>query len=185
MSALRKLFTGITFVLLAVVTITDIALFAYVSSATHFNRKSELVFGNNSDGGTTDPPSGYSADGKRISTLGLAARGWVVRYASPLCKFCRADEAQWSKLKSQLIARGYQIYELPPSLRGAYSNSAPELAGETQIVFVDVGWIRNRRFAGTPITSLFDAHGRVIWTHIGGLEADDQRGALRVDMLNR
>jgi hypothetical protein len=179
------LFTRITFVLLAIVTIADITLLAYVKAAIHSERKSGAVFRDNLGGSPTYPPGGYSAAGERISPSGPAGRGWVVRYASPSCEFCRADEAQWSILKSQLIAKGYQIYALSPSLHDAYSDRATELAGETQIPFVDVDWIKNARFRGTPITLLLDARGRVIWTHTGTLEIDDQKAATRADLLNR
>jgi len=173
------------YAILALVSIADIAMFAYVTVIRHSSEMSAWLFRHSIDTKGNFPPSGYSAAGNVVSLSSRSDAGWVVRYATPRCEHCRADEARWSSLKSQLINRGYRIYEIPPTATESYYADAPELAGETQISFVDVGWMKRLRFMSTPTTLLFNAKGDVTWTHVGEMSQEDQQSALQAVWLRR
>jgi thioredoxin-related protein len=87
-------------------------------------------------------------------------------------------------LKSQLVKKGYRIYRIPPTWDESYSNSAPEVASETQISYVDVSWMKWYRLTSTPTTLLFDGHGKLIWSHIGTMDKDDQKSAMQAGFLD-
>jgi hypothetical protein len=165
--------------------VADVALFSYVAVARGSSRLSASLFRDPPDAGSGFPPSGYSAAGNKVAPPAASENGWAIRYASPHCEHCRADEARWSGLKTQLIKKGYHIYEIPPTSADSYPANAPELAGETQISFVDVGWMKRYRPMSTPTILLFNGHGRVIWTHVGEMNQDDDKSALQAGSLIR
>jgi hypothetical protein len=184
MSFLKKSFVPVIYALLTVIAATDVVLFAYVNVARYSGMVSEAFFRDPSDMRANVPPSGYSAAGEKAPLPSLSESGWAVRYATPQCGYCRSDEAQWSMLKSKLIKKGYRIYEVPPDSVASYFDSAPELANETQISYVEVGWMKRYRFTATPTTLLFDGRGKLIWSHMGIMNKDDQKSALRAWFFN-
>jgi hypothetical protein len=166
------------------ITVSDVALFTYVTIARHSNRILEVPLRRPSTESNNVPLHGYSSTGKEVSVPSVSERGWVVRYTTPRCEYCRADEGQWSILKSLLIKKGFQIYEIPPDSINSYSAGAPEMANETQISFVDVGWIKRYRFVGTPTTLLFDGDGKMIWSHMGTMDKNDRKSAIKASLFD-
>ena len=123
--------------------------------------------------------AGYTSTGVRLLPHARAGKGWAVRYGSSKCEFCRVDEAGWKNLKSQLVAKGYHIYDVFPDAQDIYAGVPIEQPSETQLSFVNVAWMKQYRLTGTPTTLLFDGHGSLIWAHAGVMSEDDQRLGLQ------
>lgn len=181
----KEWFVRGTYILLAIVAVTDVALFASVTAARYSIRVSKVFSRSSLAEGAGLSPGGYSASGNKVSVSTAREKGWAVRYASSKCEYCRADEARWSNLKLQLLNKGYRIVEIPPDLSESFSDGAPELTGETQIPFVDVDWMKRYRLTMTPTTLLFNGHGKVIWTQDGVMSEADQKSAAQAAFWNR
>ena len=169
--------------LLAMLTVADAALFVYVTVTRHSLALSPAVFLRNpADSLPSAPPRGYSAQGIEAASPSPAGQGWAVRYTTPACPASHADEKQWGSLKAQLLSRGYRIYTIPPNT-DLPAHARPS-TDETQLMFVDVGWMRRYRLPGTPTLLLFNGRGQLIWTHAGTISHDDAKSALSAVFWN-
>jgi hypothetical protein len=165
------------YLVLSMIVVADVALFAGAIVARHATNMSPLYFSSSSYALVSAPVDGYSAASTKIAVGFAPTRGWAVRYASQTCEYCRADEPQWSRLKSRLLENGYRIYVIPPNAQGAYPEGASAIFGTTQIPYVSVGWIKQYRLVGTPTTLLFNGSGKMIWAHLGEISRFDQESA--------
>ncbi len=170
----------VLYAILALLICVDIGLSGYIFLENH-NRTVMLAdyFRNGLEAKSTNQPVGYSSTGMRLNVVPGTGKGWVVRYASTKCEFCRADEAQWSALKSLVINAGYHIYYISPDGMNSYMDRPAEQPTETQISFVDIDWMKRYRLTGTPTTLLFNNCGNLIWAHTGTMSAVDQQDVSR------
>lgn len=173
------------YALLAVVTIADVTMYSYLKVLTHQSATDSTPFVRNISGAAASlRPHGYSDAGVEVPAASSSDKGWAVRYTSLGCKFSRADEPMWRVLKSALVSGGYHIYDVAPYPL----KRLPAPAGdqhESQIAFIDVGWMKQYRLTGTPTTLIFNSHGRIIWTHSGTMDTEDQKSALQTISWNK
>jgi hypothetical protein len=181
--SMKVVVANTVYTLLVGVTVADVSLFSYMTALTHRNATDSTPFVRDvPDSAAGIRPRGYSDAGIEVAASSMSDKGWAVRYTSPGCKFCRADEPKWSALKSELVASGYQVYDLLPS-----SSKRPTVGhnDEMPIAFIDVGWMKQYRLTGTPTTLIFNRHGKIIWAHAGTMSDEDQKSALRTLFWNK
>ena len=118
-------------------------------------------------------PDGYTPEGTKLSWNESlpAPSGWVVRYASNGCIYCKLD-FEWERLAHQL-ERNYRIITLLPNEESQFAKDQMIPENAQQLVFIKMDWIKQFRFTGTPTTIIFDNNGRMIWHHQGMLGEDD------------
>ena len=102
--------------------------------------------------------------------------GWVVRYASNGCIYCKMD-FEWEKLLNLLDRYNYRtIFLLPREADQFDENQIPSKSIQ-QIAFVKMDWIKQFRFTSTPTVIIFDNNGSVIWHRNGMLNGADYESA--------
>jgi len=102
--------------------------------------------------------------------------GWVVRYVSNGCIYCKMD-FEWEKLLNLLDRYNYRtIFLLPREVDQFDENQIPSKSIQ-QIAFVKIDWIKQFRFTSTPTVIIFDNNGSVIWHRNGMLNGADYESA--------
>jgi len=123
-------------------------------------------------------PEGFTPANTKISwdESFPAPSGWVVRYASSGCIYCRLD-FDWERLIPLLERLNYRVILLLPEEERAFEEE--QLMPETaqQAAFVKMDWVKQFRFTVTPTLVIFDNNGRVIWHHEGMLNDEDYESA--------
>jgi len=109
--------------------------------------------------------------------------GWVVRYASSGCIFCKLDY-EWEYLASQLERLNYRTIILLPNLESQLDDVSIIPKNAQQMAFVKMDWIKQFRFTGTPTVIIFDSNGRVLWHLNGMLKESDYRAAEEIILNN-
>lgn len=166
----KHMLTTCAYMLLASAISIDCVLYLYVWRFTR-NDDSEYLY--------RMPPTKQAIDltaETRPSTL----RRWAVRYISNACTYCRDDLPRWDKLKTQLLASGYRIYVISPSISAAYQAGDPELVGVSQEQYVSIEWLKRYQLTVTPTIMLFNDQKELAWSHIGTLRDIDLKTASRV-----
>ena len=173
------------YIAVGVMSVVNVSLYLYLTILRHSVEASQLFLCDPTHEKPEAPNDGYSATGERVVFPSGSVRGVAIRYAWPGCPYCRADEQRWNTLKSQLVAKGYRIYVIPPAADDAYPIGSPEIADSTQITYVNVGWIKKYRLSATPTTLLLNCRTKIIWTHAGAMTEADQKSALQAVDWNR
>ena len=109
--------------------------------------------------------------------------GWVVRYASNECIYCKLD-FEWERLASTIERINYRTTIILPDESYQFNDDAVIPVNAQQIAFVNIEWIRQFRFTKTPVIIVFDNNGRVLWHHVGMLNEDDYKSAEKVIVKN-
>ena len=184
--SMKAVVANAVYVLLAGVTVADVTLFSWLTVLAHRAATDPAPFvREKTDWAASIRPHGFSAAGTEVSVSSSSDKGWAVRYATAGCRFCRADQPKWSALKTELVARGFHIYDIPPYLLNLPSGESAGQKDETAIAFIDIGWMKQYRLTGTPTTLIFDRHGKIIWAHAGTMDEQDQKSALLTISLNK
>ena len=105
--------------------------------------------------------------------------GWVVRYASSGCIFCKLDY-EWEYLTSLLERLNYRTIILLPSPESQFEYASIIPKNAQQMAFVKMDWKKQFRFTGTPMLIIFDSNGRVLWHRAGMLNESDYWAAKKV-----
>ena len=130
-------------------------------------------------------PEGFSPIKTRVSWEESLREtsGWVVRYASRGCIYCKLD-FEWERLVPLLERLNYRTILLLPNEADQFDEGQvfPETA--RQMAYVKMDWIKQFRFTGTPIVVIFDNKGRVLWHRSGMLNEVDYKSAEKVVKKN-
>jgi len=163
-----------------VLAIMDGVLYSRVRAGIdRFAQSSESIYRLREEHSAISPPDGFTVTGAREIPKWLPPSGWAVRYASNNCGYCKQDEARWTRMATELRRLNFQIVTVVPESRDAYPANAEALKQTDQIVFVDIGWLKNFRLDKTPTLLIFDPRHGLIWSHRGVLETEDQGSAMR------
>jgi glutaredoxin len=119
------------------------------------------------------PISGYSGGDEIVQVSSSDQTGYVVRYTSAHCPYCKRDESAWLELAHIFQKHGFSVIKLVPRstdahvFRGGSSTYPPEIS------FISTAWLERVRLDVTPAIVAVSAHGIVIWSHKGTLAPDD------------
>jgi len=105
-----------------------------------------------------------------------APSGWVVRYASNGCFYCKLD-FEWERLAPQLELLNYRTILLLPKEENQFDENQIIPKTAQQIAFIKMDWIKQFRFTGTPTVVIFDTNGRMLWHHNGIMSNADYESA--------
>ena len=126
------------------------------------------------------PLIGFRSNGTPIPVSTDDAPGWVLRFASIRCHYCKKDEAFWSPLSKKLRDMGYKLIMVSPTAADAYPHEYEMSSGALQEAFLDMDSIRSLRLTMTPTLLIFDRRHGLIWSHNGTLDATSSAAALQV-----
>jgi thioredoxin-related protein len=123
-------------------------------------------------------PDGFTPTRAKISWNEAlpTSSGWVVRYASTGCIYCRLD-FEWERLVPLLERLGYRTTILLPKETDEFEDDKIISENAQQMAFVKMDWIKQFRFTGTPTVIVFDNNGRVLWHHNGMMKNVDYESA--------
>ena len=130
-------------------------------------------------------PDGFTPANTKISwdeTLPTSS-GWVVRYASRGCIYCKLD-FEWERLVPQLEHLNYRTILLLPKEADQFNESGIIPATAQQMAFTDIDFIKQFRFTGTPTLVIFDNNGRLLWHKEGMLNEADYKSAEKAVVKN-
>ena len=130
-------------------------------------------------------PDGYTPTKTKIlweETLPVTS-GWVVRYASSSCMYCKLDY-EWEYLFHLLKSSNYRTLLLLPRSDDQFEEDQIQSEGIRQLAYVKMDWIKQFRFTKTPTVVIFDSSGRVLWQHRGMLKDADYESAKKVVIRN-
>jgi hypothetical protein len=129
------------------------------------------------------PPGQMVSSGR----LGITADGnppaggaacHLVRYASINCRYCSPKYSQpWNDLERTLTGKGCDSIVVTP-----YAGDFPladEKTPEQKLAAVSLQFMKSTEFNSTPITLLVDREWRIVWSHVGVVEEEDSREAVR------
>jgi len=131
-------------------------------------------------------PDGFQPTKTKVSwdeTLS-APSGWVVRYASSGCIYCKLDY-EWEKLLPFLKSHNYRTLLLLPKIGDQFEEDQIQSENVRQMAYVKMDWIKQFRFTGTPTVVIFDSNGRVLWQHRGILKDADYKSAQKIVLRNK
>jgi len=118
-------------------------------------------------------PDGFSPENTKLSlNESSSPAGWVVRYASNGCIYCKLD-FYWEHYASKLESLNYRIILLLPKEEDKFDDDRIISKTLQQLAFIKPEWIKQFRFTGTPTVVIFDNNGRVLWRHAGLLKEVD------------
>jgi len=130
-------------------------------------------------------PEGFTPEKTRVSwdESPPEPSGWVVRYTSSGCIYCKMD-FEWERLASQLEILNYRTILLLPkeAVKLDEEQIIPENA--LQMAYFKMDWIKQFHFTGTPTVVIFDNNGRLLWHRSGMLNEADYESAKRAIIKN-
>jgi len=112
-----------------------------------------------------------------------APSGWVVRYASKDCVYCKLD-FEWERLVPLSERLNYRTILLPPTENDHFADEQIFPARALQMAYVKMDGIRQFRFSGTPTVVIFDNRGHVLWHRKGMLSDVDYESAEKAVLKN-
>ena len=130
-------------------------------------------------------PEGFAPAKEKISwdeSL-LEPSGWVVRYVSRECIYCKLDY-EWERLVPQLERLNYRTILLLTKEADQLNQDQVVPKSAQQIAFIKMDWIKQFRFNGTPTVVIFDKNGRVLWHHTGIMNIANYKSAENVILKN-
>lgn len=170
----RQLIERSVLTTLAILVLADCSMLFYLKQASK-----RLAIDTNNVYNAADSsfpmPQAFAANGTPLRLT--KGRGWVVRFASSRCSYCKVDEARWTKLSKDLKERGYQTLVITPTVGDLYSSDHLTPADALQGPFVQIDWIRKFKLIGTPTLLIFGSDGKLIWSHAGTLGSFDEDSA--------
>lgn len=120
----------------------------------------------------------YTTNGDHLNLGSKTGAGYVIRYASRHCGYCRRDAPAWKQAATQLAGKGFRIFTLVPSSREAYADHQVIPAGTPQIVDIGMEWVKRLSPMGTPTLLITDPDGLILWQHEGELSDQDLHAAI-------
>jgi len=126
-------------------------------------------------------PDGFTPSGTKITwnESSTPPSGWVVRYASNGCIYCKLDH-EWERLAYQLEQENFRIITLLPNEMNQFDDAQIIPKTARQMVFIKMDWAKQFRFIGTPSVIIFDNNGHVLWHRTGMLNDVDYVSAKKV-----
>ena len=118
-------------------------------------------------------PVGFDVNGSQLALGDRGADGVMLRYASPSCPYCQADEPRWRELLSFAKKSHVVVVALSPTATEVYDNIYLTSHHLRQISFVSASGLGSIHLIATPTTLLFASDGSLLWAHQGTLTSYD------------
>jgi len=109
--------------------------------------------------------------------------GWVVRYASKNCIYCKMD-FEWERLVPKFEQYNYRTIVLLPDERSQFDEEMIFSENVQQMIYARMDWIKQFRFIGTPTVLIFDNKGHMLWYKSGILKNADYESAEKAILKN-
>jgi hypothetical protein len=174
----QKLSEYLLFCLCLISTADSVVIFGAEHSLIG-HRNARAVFISNSSM-PLPPISGYLDGNEIMKPSGPSQTGYVVRYTSDHCGYCKRDESAWLELAHVFQERGLSIVDVVPRSEDAHVFGHGAFTDFPEISFVSTAWLERVRFDVTPSIVVVSGHGTVLWSHKGTLTSDDIAAATRV-----
>jgi len=123
-------------------------------------------------------PDGFAQDLGRIDTIRGQQPGWVVRYATAGCEFCR-DDKLWEQLAPRFQDLRYKVVVILPSSETDIPRNTSSNGASPEIAYVNLEWLRHIRLTLAPTLLIFGPSGRLLWSRQGTLLPGDAEAALQ------
>jgi len=102
-----------------------------------------------------------------------SGRSTLIRFESPTCVYCGADQRAWEKLKSAAAEAGLRIVLIDPEGYGILE-SATALSGVSVIRYVRMDEVsKTFSLTGLPTTVIADRSHTLRWVHVGEIMNSD------------